>query len=125
MPFRRTRNSKNCSTLAMPEIKTGADLGLRLRTAADIPDLIGAAYGADSVILHADDLAPEFLDLRSGLLGELFQKVTNYRLPLALVIPDTDAYGPRFSELALEHRQHPLIRFFDSEEAARAWLERV
>ena len=107
------------------QYKTAADLGLRLRTAADIPDLIGAAYGADSVLLHADDLAPEFFDLRSGLLGELFQKVTNYRLPLALVIPDTDAYGPRFSELALEHRQHPLVRFFRTEAQARAWLERV
>lgn len=109
----------------MPTIRTAAELGLRLRTAADIPALIGAAYGADGVILHAGDLAPEFLDLRSGLLGELFQKVTNYRLPLALVVPDVAAYGPRFAELMGEHRTHGLIRFFDSEEAARAWLARV
>ncbi|WP_339094542.1 DUF4180 domain-containing protein [Deinococcus sp. VB142] len=96
-----------------------------LRSAADIPDLIGAAYGYDAVLLTADDLAPEYLDLRTGLLGELFQKVTNYRLSLALVLPDADAYGPRFSELALEHRSHPLIRFFGDEAAARAWLARV
>ena len=96
-----------------------------LRTAADIPDLIGAAYGQDAVLLTAADLAPEFLDLKTGLLGELFQKVTNYRLPLALVLPDADAYGPRFGELALEHRSHPLIRFFADESAARAWLARV
>lgn len=95
-----------------------------LRSAADIPDLIGAAYGHDAVLLTADDLAPEFLDLKTGLLGELFQKVTNYRLPLALVLPDADAYGPRFGELALEHRSHPLIRFFAGEAAARAWLKR-
>lgn len=94
-----------------------------LRSAADIPDLIGAAYGHDAVLLTADDLAPEFLDLKTGLLGELFQKVTNYRLPLALVLPQAGAYGPRFSELALEHRRHPLIRFFDDEAAAQAWLE--
>lgn len=95
-----------------------------LRSAADIPDLIGAAYGQDAVLLTAADLAPEFLDLKTGLLGELFQKVTNYRLPLALVLPDAAAYGPRFSELVLEHRSHPLIRFFADEAAARAWLER-
>ena len=96
-----------------------------LRTAADIPDLIGAAYGYDAVLLTADDLAPEFLDLKTGLLGELFQKATNYRLPLALVLPDADARGRRFGELVLEHRTHPLIRFFDGEAAARAWLEQV
>lgn len=94
-----------------------------LRSAADIPDLIGAAYGHDAVLLTAADLAPEFFDLRTGLLGELFQKVTNYRLPLALVLPHPEAYSLRFGELVLEHRTHPLIRFFEDEAAARAWLE--
>lgn len=106
----------------MSDFKTAAELGLHLHTAADLPELIGAAYGHDAVLLTADDLAPEFFDLKTGLLGELFQKVTNYRFPLALVLPDADAYGPRFSELALEHRRHPLIRFFEDEAAARAWL---
>lgn len=107
------------------QFPTATELGLKLRSAADIPELVGAAYGVDGLILSVDDLAPDFFDLRTGLLGELFQKFTNYRLPLALVIPDVDAYGPRLGELAREHRQHPLIRFFRTEGEARAWLERV
>lgn len=106
----------------MPVIfKTAAELGLYLGTAADITELVGAAYDVDGVILHQTDLAPEFWDLGTGLLGELFQKATNYRLRLALVLPNPERYGPRLGELAYEHRQHPLIRFFADEAAARAW----
>lgn len=105
----------------MSTLKTASELGLYLGTAADISELVGAAYGVDGVILQQADLAPEFWDLETGLLGELFQKATNYRLRLALVLPNPERYGPRLGELAYEHRRHPLIRFFADEAAARAW----
>ena len=103
-------------------LRTLSELGVRLRGAGDIPDLIGAAYGVDGLILHAADLAPEFFDLRSGLLGELFQKFSNYRLPVAFVLPDFAAHGERFAELAREHAAHPTLRFVHTEEEARVWL---
>ena len=104
------------------QIIVAAEAGIRLQTVADIPDLIGACFGADGLILAESDVSPAFFDLRTGLLGELFQKCTNYRLHLALVIPDPSVYGERFSELAFEHRTHNLIRFVASTAEARAWL---
>lgn len=105
-----------------PRIQTVRELGLSLHGLDDIHTLIGAAYGLDGLILTEADLSPEFFDLKTGLAGEAFQKFTNYRLRVALVLPDFAAHGERFADLAHEHSSHPLIRFVHSEEGARAWL---
>ena len=105
------------------QIRSGASLGLRIETLADLPALIGAVYGLDGLILQEADLGPEFFRLASGLAGELFQKFVNYRLSVALVLPDFAAHGERFAELAYEHSRHPEVRFVHSEEEARRWLE--
>lgn len=107
------------------DIKTASELGISLREARDIPEVIGAMYGADGLILTESDLAPDFLNLKTGLLGELFQKLVTYRIPTAVIIPDSDAHGARFSELAREHVKHPQIRFFNSEKEGREWLEKT
>ncbi|MFY9571309.1 MAG: DUF4180 domain-containing protein, partial [Blastocatellia bacterium] len=77
----------------------------------------------DGLILTENDLATEFFDLRSGLAGELFQRFINYKLRIAIVLPDASAHGERFSELADEHRSHTMIRFVSSTDEARAWLD--
>ncbi len=105
-------------------VKCAAELGLRADTLADIPDLIGAVFSVDGLILSEGDLGPEFFRLSSGVAGELFQKLVNDRVPTALVLPDFAAHGERFSELAFEHSRHPAVRFVTSEEAAREWLNR-
>jgi len=84
---------------------------------------LGQSYGFEGLLLSEGKLGPEFFDLRSSLAGELFQKCTNYRLSLALVVPDPAAHGERFTELAFEHRAHRLIHFFGTLEEARKWLE--
>ncbi|WP_216328618.1 DUF4180 domain-containing protein [Deinococcus aestuarii] len=106
-----------------PRIRTAGELGVSLRTLADVNEVLGAAFGADGLILTEADLSPEFFRLRSGLAGEAFQKFTNYRIRVALVLPDFGAHGERFAELAYEHRAHNAIRFVHTEEEARAWLQ--
>jgi hypothetical protein len=103
-------------------IVVAADEGIAIRSFSDIADAMGACLGAEGLILSEGDFAREFFELRSGLAGELFQKFTNYQVRLAIVLPDPKAYGDRFSELAYEHRSHNLIRFFRSEDEAKAWL---
>jgi hypothetical protein len=93
-----------------------------IRTFDDVTDLLAANGGNDGLCLAEEDFAPEFFLLRTGLAAELFQKVVNYRLRLAIVLPDPAKYGQRFSELALEHRTHPHIRFFASKGEAASWL---
>ena len=106
----------------VPVIRSARELGLSIHTPEDLNAVIGAAYSLDGLVLTGADLAPAFFHLSSGLAGEAFQKFTNSRLRVALVLPDPTAYGERFAELAHEHARHPLIRFVRSEAEARAWL---
>jgi uncharacterized protein DUF4180 len=94
-----------------------------IRSVKDIPEALGASYRNNGLLVAEADLGPEFFDLRSGLAGELLQKFVNYRARLAIVLADPNAHGQRFSELVYEHRVHPAVRFFISEDAANAWLE--
>ena len=103
-------------------IVIASDAGIAVRSFSDIADALGSCLGATGLILTEGDLGPEFFDLRSGLAGELFQKFVNYRVPVAIVLSDSTAYGERFSELAYEHRTHNMIRFVCSTEEARTWL---
>ena len=103
-------------------IVIASETGIYVKSFTDILDLIGALFDATGLLLGEDDLAPEFFDLKSGLAGELFQKLVNYRVRTAIVLPHPEAHGERFKELAYEHRTHPLIRFTTSFEEAEAWL---
>ena len=103
-------------------ILLASDSGISIRAFGDIPDAIAACIDADGLILTEGDLAEEFFDLRSGLAGELFQKFMNYKLRVAIVLRNPDAYGERFSELVYEHTSHSMIRFVRSEDEAKAWL---
>lgn len=104
------------------KIIIASDSGICIRSLNDISDALGACLGAEGLILTENDLAREFFDLRSGIAGELFQKFINYKLRVAIVLPDPGAYGERFSELAYEHKSHNMIRFVSSTDEAKAWL---
>jgi hypothetical protein len=104
------------------KILIASDSGISVRSFRDISDAIAACFGTDGLILTEDDLAQEFFDLRSGLAGELFQKFINYKLRMAIVLPDPEAYGERISELAYEHKAHDMIRFVRSKDEAETWL---
>ena len=58
-----------------------------VRTGGDATELIGAAWGAEAqlVAVPLTRLDKAFLDLRSGLAGEVIQKFVNYNLRLAIV----------------------------------------
>ena len=106
-----------------PKIIVASDSAISIRSSGDISDALGASLGARGLILAETDLAPEFFDLRTGLAGELFQKFINYKVRVAIVLPNLEAYGERFGELAYEHRSHALIRFVGSKDEAIAWLD--
>lgn len=51
------------------------------------PDLIGEAWGADPdlIVVPVSRLAPGFLDLRTRIAGEVFQKMEQYGRRLVIV----------------------------------------
>ena len=109
--------------MAEHDIIIAAEAGIAIRAFDDIADTMAVCYGQAGVIFTEDDLGPDFFELRSGLAGELLQKLVNYQLRAAIVLPNVERYGERFSELAREHRSHNLIRFVDSLDEAQAWLQ--
>ncbi len=50
-------------------------------------DLLGNLYfqGFDHVVLHKENITPDFFDLKSGIAGEVLQKFSNYRVKLAII----------------------------------------
>jgi hypothetical protein len=100
-----------------------SESGISIQSFDDISDAVGKCFGARGLVLTEADLGREFYELRTRLAGELFQKFVNYQIRIAIVLPNPNSHGERFAELANEHRTHPIIRFVDSVEAAKAWLE--
>jgi hypothetical protein len=103
-------------------IVAARESGISIRTSAEIADAIGACLTAEGLLLTEEDLSPRFFDLRTGLAGEALQKFVNYRVRVAIVVPRPEVHGERFVELAREHATHPMVRFFETEDAARTWL---
>jgi hypothetical protein len=93
-----------------------------IRSTRDIDVALIASLERGGLILSEEELCPEFFELRLGLAGEVFQKFVNYKGLLAIVVPDSLAYGERFSELMYEHRQHPCVQFFPDRVEAQKWL---
>lgn len=94
-----------------------------IRNVADVAGALRASVTPEGLLLAEEDLGPDFFDLKTGLVGELFQKVVNYHGRVAIVIGDARAYGDRFGELAYEHRRHPSVRFFADRALALQWLD--
>ena len=60
---------------------------IEIRNVQNSLDLMGNAdyLGARSVIVHEENIAPEFFDLKTKLAGEILQKYVNYHFKLAIV----------------------------------------
>ena len=61
--------------------------GLVLTSVEDGLSLLGDLYyqGFDKIILHEENIVPEFFDLKTKLAGEVLQKFVQYRMSLAVV----------------------------------------
>lgn len=78
--------------------------------------------GTQALLIDRPALPPEFFDLRTGLTGELVQKLAQYGIRLACVVPDLSAQPERFQEFAREANRGERARFFESKGDAVGWL---
>ena len=79
-------------------------------------------HGCWALLLDHGALPAAFFDLRSGVAGDLVQKLTNYGVRMAAVVPDLAAHSERFGEFAREANRGRVFRFFATREAAIDWL---
>src|SRR6185503_693016 len=61
--------------------------------------------GSTRLLIEACFLPAAFFDLRSRFAGEFLQKLQNYNLQLAAVLPADSYYGERFSEFLAEAKR--------------------
>ena len=86
--------------------------------------LVSACFEHDTRALLLDEgvLPPAFFDLSSGVAGELVQRLVNYGLRMAAVVPDPGKHSGPFQDFAREASTSGPIRFFTSRDAALQWL---
>lgn len=58
-----------------------------IQSIEDGTDLMGNIYyqEADKVILHEENITPDFFDLKTKMAGEILQKFSTYRVRLVIV----------------------------------------
>jgi hypothetical protein len=93
----------------------------------NIDDALGlvsecAGHGANLLLLADGSLPPDFFDLSSRFAGEFVQKMQNYRITVAAVIPTDEAHTERFKEFLVEARLGRQFRAFEDRDAAERWL---
>lgn len=95
-----------------------------ISTERDILDLLSYGYGMDQIrlIVHSIDLHPDFFNLKTGLLGNIFLKLSNYRVKTAFIVEMNKIESERFHELIYEHKRSREIRFFENLASAEQWL---
>jgi hypothetical protein len=95
--------------------------GPAITTNEDTSDVIGNAWADDASIIAVPvaRLDPSFFDLASGVLGDVTQKVVNYRLRLAIIgdISAAVAASKPFADYVWETNRGDHIWFLDDEAA--------
>lgn len=89
----------------------------------DITDVMANA-GADRLLMRIEHFAPEFFSLSSGKLGEALQKLTNYRVRLAVVGDFSPHMTKSFRDFVYESNRSGDFLFVATREEAIAGLAR-
>jgi hypothetical protein len=78
---------------------------------------------SDTLVLKADDLGETFFDLRSGVAGDLLQKVSNYRMRLVILGDFTQMESRSLRDFIYECNKFGRVIFGESLEKAIAMLK--
>lgn len=88
-------------------------------TPDDAADLVGSAWShrAELVAVPVERLDPRFFDLKTGVAGEITQKLVNYRLHLAVVgdLAQQVAKSDALRDYVRESNRADHVWFVDSE----------
>lgn len=87
--------------------------------------MANATYsGAEKVIIHAKNITPDFFDLKTKLAGEILQKFSNYRVPLAIVGDFSKYTSKSLRDFIYESNNGRAVSFVSSSEEAKEKLSK-
>ena len=84
-----------------------------LQTVEDAVDLIGnmSYQGFDKLIIHEENMIPDFFELKNKIAGNILQKFSQYSMPLA-IIGDFEKYESKsLNDFIFESNKGKLINF--------------
>lgn len=95
-----------------------------LSTENDALDLIALCWEHDAynIMIHHAALSENFFNLKTGSAGTIIQKLINYGIRAAAIIPKGTIQNERFNEMALETNKGNHFRMYESKEEAEKWL---
>lgn len=93
-----------------------------LSSASDFLDLMGNCPAA-TIVLSKEDLSEDFFRLRSGLAGEILQKVSNYRRRLVVLGDYSAIQSPPLRDFIRESNATGQVVFASDLESAISSLK--
>lgn len=97
---------------------------LRIANERDALDLVALCgeHEMDKLLLDGGCLDPAFVDLKTGLAGEVLLKLSNYRIRAAVIMPQERVGTGRFAEFVLETNRGNQFRVYSQCDDAEKWL---
>ena len=96
--------------------------GVFIAKTQDALDLMVMPKVSRRIIVHKENVAPEFFDLSTGLAGETLQKFVNYGVRIAIVGDFTEVRSPSLRAFITESNRGYQVGFFGSLDAAKNFL---
>lgn len=91
-----------------------------INNVSDGLDLLGNLYyqDFDKIIVHEENITPDFFDLKNGMAGEILQKFSNYRVRLAIVGDFSKFTSNSLNDFIFESNKGKQINFVGSQSEA-------
>lgn len=93
-----------------------------LRSGSDLLEVLMNSP-SDTVALKSADLSEQFFELRTGLAGDMLQKISNYRMRLIILGDFSQVKSQSLHDFILESNNRGQVVFTDTLESAIAKLK--
>jgi hypothetical protein len=93
------------------------DKSVPVRTVGDLLDLMANAE-SETLAIHKESLNPDFFDLKTGLAGEMLQKISNYRRRLIIIGDYVDIASKSLRDFIYESNKTGKVIFSEDIEKA-------
>ncbi|TKC09408.1 DUF4180 domain-containing protein [Pedobacter frigoris] len=100
-------NIKIAEVVSAEVIVKNAEEGLQLLVDVYYQDF-------DKIIIHEKNITPDFFNLKSGIAGEILQKVSNYRMQLFIIGEFSKYPGNSIKDFIYESNRGRQVNFLDS-----------
>lgn len=100
--------------------------GTVIQEPGDVNDLIAVCWEMEvkHLVVDKEQLDPSFFDLRTGLAGEVLQKLTTYRIRLAILGDFTDYTSQALRDFIREsNRQGNILFVADLKAVSEYWKD--